>query len=412
MVWLLRTIRKNGPNGTRAWTESKSFAVRTGARMNRIPDSWRRLVKHYADKWIDIGLSSGPTNTEICEEAVRRAYASFRLPAPEIIWCQSPKVLAWRRRTFRDAGKWLPDLQSQPEQRNRLWESIFRIFRREVVNEVKDEIEELVQAKIEPVKRLALNYSLQNPGRWELRDFGIYSARYLASADFFNDLLVDFESHRVSRAHSYAPATGLLSFFKNKLYPAGSLELGASNGHLPQLDDWFQISQNCSLYVAYENVFFASLKPTHISLNAEKLLHAEEGPALQYADDSKVYALYGMQVPEKLIISPRTLKMTDIDNEKDPLVRQLLAERYGLTKYWQNKQARVIHQDDFGTLFRVDREEDTPMMLVRVINSTPEPDGSFREYFLRVPPDVTTARDAVASTFGLAGHEFCPLVET
>ena len=33
------------------------------------------------------------------------------------------------------------------------------------------------------------------------------------------------------------------------------------------------------------------------------------------------------------------------------------------------------------------------------MNSTPEPDGTRRTYFLRVPPQMRTAREAVAWTF-------------
>jgi hypothetical protein len=44
-------------------------------------------------------------------------------------------------------------------------------------------------------------------------------------------------------------------------------------------------------------------------------------------------------------------------------------------------------------------------MLVEVENGTIEPDGS-RRYFLCVPPWMTTAREAVAWTFGLSVDEY------
>ena len=47
--------------------------------------------------------------------------------------------------------------------------------------------------------------------------------------------------------------------------------------------------------------------------------------------------------------------------------------------------------------------------MVEVRNSTPEPDGSRKTYFLRVPPTVRTAREAVAWTFGLGAVEYRPL---
>jgi hypothetical protein len=64
--------------------------------------------------------------------------------------------------------------------------------------------------------------------------------------------------------------------------------------------------------------------------------------------------------------------------------------------------------------------------MVEVVNRSPEPDGSFRRYFLRVnprlrpihddgsfgEPQAYTARNAVASTFGLSGAEYAPAIET
>jgi hypothetical protein len=49
---------------------------------------------------------------------------------------------------------------------------------------------------------------------------------------------------------------------------------------------------------------------------------------------------------------------------------------------------------------------------VHVVNSSPEPDGSYKEYFLRVPPTMTRARQAIAWTFGLTEEEYEPLSET
>jgi hypothetical protein len=37
--------------------------------------------------------------------------------------------------------------------------------------------------------------------------------------------------------------------------------------------------------------------------------------------------------------------------------------------------------------------------MLEVENSTPEPDGSHKPYFLRVPPEVRTARETLAWTF-------------
>ena len=63
-------------------------------------------------------------------------------------------------------------------------------------------------------------------------------------------------------------------------------------------------------------------------------------------------------------------------------------------------------------------EGDEPIVCVEVVNRTPEPDGHFKHYFLRVSLDLKplrpeggeaqkmTALNAVASTFGLTGARY------
>ena len=100
--------------------------------------------------------------------------------------------------------------------------------------------------------------------------------------------------------------------------------------------------------------------------------------------------------------------------------------RFGEKRFVEAIGATPVHTDDCGTLFQVPLEGDEPLTLVRVLNSTPEADGSAKPYWLRVHPELRpmrayqrmgapqamTARNAVASTFGLTGDEYRPAVET
>ena len=73
----------------------------------------------------------------------------------------------------------------------------------------------------------------------------------------------------------------------------------------------------------------------------------------------------------------------------------------------------VLHQDDFGRLLDTGLDATgEPIRVVQVVNATPEKDGSSRHYFLRVPPHVRTAREAVAWTFGLDASEYVPVRES
>jgi len=80
----------------------------------------------------------------------------------------------------------------------------------------------------------------------------------------------------------------------------------------------------------------------------------------------------------------------------------------------------LLQQDDYGKLWKLDieiedgwredghvwREPDPFVVMVEVVNSTPNPDGSSDVYYLRVPPDTKTAREGVAWTFGSAAEEY------
>jgi hypothetical protein len=83
-----------------------------------------------------------------------------------------------------------------------------------------------------------------------------------------------------------------------------------------------------------------------------------------------------------------------------------MIERYGQARYLLDSGATEIHRDDFGTLYRKTIPGDESLMMVKVVNSTPEPDGSFKDYFLRVPPTMARAREAVAWTFAMPEAEY------
>ena len=89
-----------------------------------------------------------------------------------------------------------------------------------------------------------------------------------------------------------------------------------------------------------------------------------------------------------------------------------MIERYGQARYLQDSGAKLVAEDEFGSLYRKEIPNDEPLVMVRVKNSTPEPDGSEKIYFLRVPPSVRTPHEAVAWSFGLNPTAYLPLIQT
>ncbi len=89
-----------------------------------------------------------------------------------------------------------------------------------------------------------------------------------------------------------------------------------------------------------------------------------------------------------------------------------MLEYYGYDRYLASSGARHQHRDETGVLWRIELADDEDVVMVEVVNSTPEPDGSHRTYWLRVPPATRTAREGVAWTFGLHPDVYEPLVQT
>jgi hypothetical protein len=141
-------------------------------------------------------------------------------------------------------------------------------------------------------------------------------------------------------------------------------------------------------------------------------LHCDDGPALVIKDLIKVYAIHGVRVLEHVVERPEEITIKEIELEDNVEVRRILIDKYGTERYFLDSDAKLIDIDDFGYLYKKTILNDKPIVMVKVRNSTPEHDGSFKYYYLRVPPWITKSTAAVAWTFGLKTNEYKPALET
>jgi hypothetical protein len=119
-----------------------------------------------------------------------------------------------------------------------------------------------------------------------------------------------------------------------------------------------------------------------------------------------------VRVPAWIIEHPELLTVAGIDKERNTEVRRVMVERYGQARYLVDSGAKEIHRDDWGVLYGKDIPGDEPLVMVKVVNSTPEPTGEFKDYWLRVPPTCRTAHEAIAWTFGETPSTYQPQVQT
>jgi hypothetical protein len=113
-------------------------------------------------------------------------------------------------------------------------------------------------------------------------------------------------------------------------------------------------------------------------------LHCADGPAAVFSDGYKIFSWHGTIVPEDVILHPEEITVERIDKETNIEIRRVLMDRYGLPRYLEDSGAEQIAEDELGVLLRKNVTGDEPIVMAKVLNATPEFDGTRKIYFLRV----------------------------
>jgi hypothetical protein len=155
-------------------------------------------------------------------------------------------------------------------------------------------------------------------------------------------------------------------------------------------------------------------------------------------NDEEVWMWRGVQVPEFVVTEPQKIIPPMIFNERNIEVRRVMIERYreirGDEQFIEDMQFELIDDDpEWGKLWKrgfgyaedvryesdieeigVDNRpfDDEPILMVQVVNATPDEQGNFRDYFIRVPPQITRAKEAVAWTFDMKPDDYNPEIQT
>jgi hypothetical protein len=143
-------------------------------------------------------------------------------------------------------------------------------------------------------------------------------------------------------------------------------------------------------------------------------LHSVNGaPGKKFSDGHEEFYWHGVKVPEFVVRKPEDITVGIVEAEDNAEVRRVMIERYGIQRYMADCGAVLLSKDKTGELYKKNMgQHEEPMVFVKVKNSTPEPDGSIKDYFLRVPPTTKKAIDGVAWTFGLTAKDYSPSLET
>ncbi len=381
------------------------------------------------DEWVGIGRSTDPADRQAAEAGVRLAYTRAGLEPPHrVIWKGSPLAGALQAATLR---RWVG---------NRLWDRVRSVLHRWlpplnllllvawVVFARQPAIRGAAQLYI--ALGVALLLVLQ---RGELQ--AAMSRRH-ARGDRGTRGRALFGRRESARVAERVEAR-LGSPLSDRIWSAVREEAGDDiagqglhalggpreagrlaaygvlrDGAAPRLDGLVQVARNAGCWWPFRDVAVLTERPTRLCLDDDGQLHAPRGPAIAYPDGWAIWAWHGVRVPRWVIDNPERLTVSRIQAQKSIEIRRVMIERYGFERYVRDAGALKISSDEYGTLWRCPLLGDEPLVMVEVCNATPEPDGSFRNYWLRVPPDVRSAREAIAWTFGVDARDYDPEVQT
>ena len=79
-----------------------------------------------------------------------------------------------------------------------------------------------------------------------------------------------------------------------------------------RLDIMDRIGRQCEWWWPFENMVIASQRPTRVRFDEQRRLHAENGPAVEYADSYSLHAWHGTRVPADWIERPDSVDPVDV----------------------------------------------------------------------------------------------------
>ncbi|MFF8958499.1 DUF6745 domain-containing protein [Streptomyces sp. NPDC014894] len=357
----------------------------------------------HVDKWRAVATATGPADRAAAEDGVRLAYRTAGLAEPErIIWADSPRSGVHAVRALTGAGRPVREqVRTRPwaEERRRVhdelgpagWTELWSVTGARLWDHTRALAERIREALVAELAAPGEDgASTGAPGRTPRGQGGRFpGAAESAAESEVRQLLLD----AVLGQHDAA-------------------WLAAFDGRGVRLEGLARVAAHAGWWWPYEHAVVICERPVELHRDEAGRLDSGTGPALAFADGFALHAWRGMPVPADFLDELTSLTPERIRDEANAELRRVMLEFYGYDRYLAESGAEPLHRDETGVLWRIALRGDEDVAMVEVVNSTAEPDGSFRTYWLRVPPTVRTAREGVAWTFGLEDQAYEPLRQT
>jgi len=412
-------------------------ALRLVAGQEALNPAQEAELQRFTNAYIQTQRSTEPVDEHVAQALVERAYALAGLDAPgQIEWLDGPRQLV--ERLFSSTEQGAPQVSVWPDLQERLAKSMFTSVGAEF-DAVGQQVEAVVLDRIEAHVRAGVGVPILS----RLRDAAHKGAPDAARSDVwrriqeyceyliwydedwdewwhsdweralggFNDSgLGNVRSNRFLHVEGYDVRDFLWSSvraYQDASWLVSCLYLAryyAPNDVTPLA----QLNQLVSGYWLGRDLALIVRRPQQQLLDAAGRLHSATGPSVRYGDGWTVHAWHGIGVPERVISAPEQLTAQDWSGTRNVEVRRVIQERMG-ARFLEVFGGTLIDSGPRGTLYAVELPGDPE----RIAHYAQVHDASTeRIYYLRVPPTIQTAEEAVAWTFGLTKDEYQPALET
>jgi hypothetical protein len=355
----------------------------------------RTVLAKYRARWAAVRRSTEAADRGAAEQAVRLAYQAAGLEPPaRIVWCDGPLGLAELvGRMSREDGRNVR-FRLVDRLRRQVAPLVERRLHRNVLAAIESEVnpaDGLVTAAAEAVIR---SVPARNPSvLGQLRRTGLS----------LSGLLEALVAPRNISTCAAGPQD--LSWLGAYDYLCEVLGLRAE-----PLRGLMQLAMSVGWLQPHERTCWLTERPNLLCGDARDRLHHASGPALRYPDGWSIWAWRGVEVPRWIIEHKDRITLAAIDDQVDVQVRRCMIEIMTPERYVALGGATRIAEDETGILWRRNWLTADAWAAVEVVNATPEPDGTRRHFFLQVPANLRTAREAVAWTYGMRAEAYAHLV--
>jgi hypothetical protein len=361
------------------------------------PEQTAALARYRA-RWTEIGRCTEPADRDAAEQGMRRAYRAAGLEPPDrIVWCDSPAALSrLTQRISRSDG---------PNVRWALIDRLRRHFAAQIRRRLSRRVLAEVQSAVNPADALTATVAEAVIGAVEPPPLALL-ARYWRGEPLSPVCILQALSGREGFRYA-AAGPHELSWLSVCEYLRGVLGLKSDTEPLLGL---LQCAANVGWLQPHAHTCWLSERPQLLRRDANDRLHHADGPALRYGDGFSVWAWRGVEVPRWMIEQPESITLEAIDRATNVEIRRCMIEIMTPRRYVEQGGAARIAEDDTGILWRKTWLAWDAWAAVEVINATPEADGTRKHFFLQVPANLRSAREAVAWTYGMEPKVYDKLV--